>query len=58
MKDEQTNLELTLHSGLIFHSHTKDKTIKANRGIGMIRYQPKYLKGDVLDQLKTTFRFW
>ena len=36
MKDEQTRLRLTLDSGLTFHSHIKDKTIKANGGIRMI----------------------
>ena len=48
---EETHLGLTLDSGLTFHSHIKDKTIKANRGIGMIRYLSKYLTRDVLDQL-------
>ena len=38
MKDEQTQLGLILDSSLTFHSHIKDKTIEANRGIGMIRY--------------------
>ena len=51
MKDEQTHLGLILDSGLTFHSHIKDKTIKANRGIGMIRYLSKYFTSDVLDQL-------
>ena len=51
MKDEQTHLGLILDSGLTFHSHIKGKTIKANRGIGMIRYLSKYLTHDVLDQL-------
>ena len=51
MKDEQTHLGLIPDSSLTFHSHIKDKTIKANRGIGMIRYLLKYLIRDVLDQL-------
>ena len=51
MKDEQTHLGLILDSSLTFHSHIKDKTIKANRGIGMIKYLSKYLTRDVLDQL-------
>ena len=51
MKDEQTHMGLILDSSLTFHSHIKDKTIKANRGIGMIRYLSKYLARDVLDQL-------
>ena len=50
MKDEQTHLGLILDSSLTFHSHIKDKTIRANRGIGMIRYLSKYLTRDVLDQ--------
>ena len=51
MKDEQTHLGLILDSSLTFHSHIKDKTIKANRGIGMIRYLSNYLTCDVLDKL-------
>ena len=51
MKYEQTHLVLILDSSLTFHSHIKDKTIKANRGIGMTRYLSKYLARDVLDQL-------
>ena len=49
MKDEQTHLGLILDSSLTFHSHIKDKAIKANRGIGMI--MSKYLARDVLKQL-------
>ena len=51
MKDEQTHLGLILDSSRTFHSHIKDKTIKAKRGIGMVRYLSKYLKLDVFDQL-------
>ena len=51
MKDEQTHLGLILDSSLTVHSHIKDKAIKANRGIGMIRYLSKYLTSDLLDQL-------
>ena len=43
MKDEQTHLGMTLDSSLTFHGHIKDKTIKADRGIGMIRYLSKYV---------------
>ena len=51
MKDEETHVGLILDPSLTFHSHIKDKTIRANRGIGMIRYLSKYLTRDVLDQL-------
>ena len=49
MKDEQTHLGLILDPSQTFHSHIKDKTIKAKRGIGMIRCLSKYLMRDVLD---------
>ena len=42
---------MILDSSGTFHSHIKDKTIKAKRGIGMIRNLSKYLMRDVLDQL-------
>ena len=51
MKDEQTHMRLIVDSSLTFHSHRKDQAIKANRGIGMIRYLTKYLTRHVLDQL-------
>ena len=51
MYDQQTHLGLILDSILTFHSHIKDKTIKSNRGIGMMRYLLKNLTCDVLDQL-------
>ena len=51
MKDQQLHLGLILDSSLTFHSHIKGKTIKAKRGIGIIRYLSKYLTCDVLDQL-------
>ena len=46
-----THPGLILDSSRTFHSHMKDKTIKAKRGIGMIRYLSKYHMRDVLDQL-------
>ena len=45
------HLGLILDSSRTFYNHIIDKTIKAKRGIGMIRYLSKYLMRDVLDQL-------
>ena len=55
MKDEQTHLGLIYDFSLTFHSHTKDKTIKANSRIGMIWCLSKYLTCNVLDQLYTFY---
>ena len=51
MKDEQKHLGMILDSALNFHSHVKEKTVSAHKGIGVIRYLSKYVSRDVLDQM-------
>ena len=42
---------MILDSKLNFHSHIREETIKARRGIGIIRFLSKYVSRDVLDQI-------
>ena len=51
IKQEQKHLGLILHSGLTFHSHLREKIIRARWGVGVIRLLSKYVSRDVLDQM-------
>ena len=50
-KDEHKHLGLILDSKLNFKSHIRQATLKARRGIGIIKYLSKYVSRDVLDQV-------
>ena len=45
------HLGMILDSELDFSTHVKEAIFKARRGIGMIRYMPKYVSRDVRDQI-------
>ena len=49
--DEHKHLGLILDSKLNFISHIRQAILKARRGIGMIKYLPKYVSRDILDQI-------
>ena len=40
---------MILDSKLNFQSHVRETIVKARRGIGMIRYLPKYVSREVLE---------
>ncbi len=50
-KSEHKHLGLTLDSKLNFESHIREASLKARRGIGMIKYLSKYVSRNVLDQI-------
>ena len=50
-KPEHKHLGLTLDSELKFESHIRKVSIKARRGIGMIKYLSKDVSRNVLDQI-------
>ena len=48
---EQKHLCLTLDSKFPFERHVNEKTIKAKKGIGIIKYLSKFLTITTLDQM-------
>ena len=50
-KPEHKHLGVTLDSKLNFENHIREATIKARRGIGMIKHLSKYVSRHVLDQI-------
>ena len=50
-KHKQKHLGLILDSELNFHSHAKEKVVSARKATGVIRFMPKYVTREVLDQM-------
>ena len=51
IKSEQKHLGMILDSSLNFQSYVREKTVSARMGIGVIRYMPRYVTREVLDQM-------
>ena len=49
--DEHKRLGFFFYSRLSFARHIKEITMKAHRGVGIIRFMSKYVSRDVLDQM-------
>ena len=56
--DEHKHLGMILDSRMSFASHIQAATLKCRRGIGMIKFLSRYLRGAVQIVCKTQFRLW